>query len=232
MSELQNQHPIQIIEDDPALAQSLLVLLGASNYSCVHYKSAEDFLASVQANPQALQLPTCVISDVRLPKLSGMDAIAKLKQDHPGCVWSVIFMTGHADVGMAVEAMQSGAYDFLTKPFDPFLLPQKLNVALQKSSQLLAEHNFVRSYLKRQSTLTEQELKICQLILDDMTSREIAESLGNSTRTIEIHRASVFRKMEVSSILELAQQSERYQLLSERHFLLALDLTDEKLRRK
>jgi len=216
MTTLLNQYPIQIIEDDIPLAQSLQVLLSASNFTCVHYKSAEDFLASVQVNPEALRLPTCVISDIRLPKLSGLDIFEKLKHEYPQCVWSVIFITGHADVNMAVEAMQKGAFDFLTKPFDPFLLPQKIKAALKKSSQLLDEQNFVRSYEARKATLTEHEQRICTLILQNLTSREIAENLGNSTRTIEVHRASVFRKMEVDSILALAQQDERYKLLSNR----------------
>ena len=136
MSAQLQQHPIQLIEDDIALAQSLLMLLSASNYTCVHYKSAEDFLAAVKSNPQALHLPTCVVSDIRLPKLSGMDMMARLRKEHPACVWPVILITGHADVAMAVDAMHMGAFDFLTKPFDPFLLMQKLTTALEKSHQI------------------------------------------------------------------------------------------------
>jgi FixJ family two-component response regulator len=212
MSAQTQQHPIQLIEDDIALAQSLLMLLSASNYTCVHYKSAEDFLAAVQSNPQALHLPTCVVSDIRLPKLSGMDMMARLRKEHPECVWPVILITGHADVAMAVDAMHMGAFDFLTKPFDPFLLTQKITTALDKSHQIKAGQDFIATYEKHEALLSEQERKILGMILENQTSREIAETLGNSTRTIEVHRASIFKKMGVVSILDLAKNSERYAL--------------------
>jgi FixJ family two-component response regulator len=212
MSAQTQQHPIQLIEDDIALAQSLLMLLSASNYTCVHYKSAEDFLAAVQSNPQALHLPTCVVSDIRLPKLSGMDMMARLRKEHPECVWPVILITGHADVAMAVDAMHMGAFDFLTKPFDPFLLTQKIATALDKSHQIKASQNFIATYEKHEALLSEQERKILGMILENQSSREIAETLGNSTRTIEVHRASIFKKMGVVSILDLAKNSERYAL--------------------
>lgn len=213
MSAQLQQHPIQLIEDDIALAQSLLMLLSASNYTCVHYKSAEDFLAAVQSNPQALHLPSCVVSDIRLPKLSGMDMLALLRKEHPECVWPVILVTGHADVAMAVDAMHMGAFDFLTKPFDPFLLTQKLSAALEKSYQTKANQDFVATYEQHKAALSEQERKIFSMILENQTSREIAETLGNSTRTIEVHRAAIFKKMGVTSILDLAKNSERYTIM-------------------
>lgn len=212
MSAQLQQHPIQLIEDDIALAQSLLMLLSASNYTCVHYKSAEDFLIAVKSNPQALHLPTCVVSDIRLPKLSGMDMLAVLRKEHPECVWPVILVTGHADVAMAVDAMHMGAFDFLTKPFDPYLLTQKLAAAFEKSHQIKANQDFIDMYERHEATLSEQERKIFGMILANQTSREIAETLGNSTRTIEVHRASIFKKMGVTSILDLAKNSERYAL--------------------
>jgi FixJ family two-component response regulator len=217
MSAQLQQHPIQLIEDDIALAQSLLMLLSASNYTCVHYKSAEDFLVAVKSNPQALHLPTCVVSDIRLPKLSGMDMMAVLGKEHPECVWPVILVTGHADVAMAVDAMHMGAFDFLTKPFDPYLLTQKITAAMEKSHQIKANQDFVATYERHEASLSEQERKILGMILDNQTSREIAETLGNSTRTIEVHRASIFKKMGVISILDLAKNSERYALLRSNH---------------
>jgi FixJ family two-component response regulator len=212
MSVQSQQHPIQLIEDDIALAQSLLMLMSTLNYTCVHYKNAEDFLSSVQSNPQALNLQTCVISDIRLPKLSGMDMMARLRKEHPECVWPVILITGHADVAMAVSAMQLGAFDFLTKPFDPFLLVQKLTDALEKSHQIKINQDFIATYERHEALLTEQERKIFGMILENQTSREIAEALGNSTRTIEVHRAAIFKKMGATSILDLAKDCERYTL--------------------
>jgi len=213
MSAQSQHHPIQLIEDDIALAQSMLLLLSASNYTCVHYKSAEEFLSAVQSNPGALHLPTCVVSDIRLPNLSGLDMMARLRKEYPECVWPVILITGHADVAMAVDAMHMGAFDFLTKPFDPFLLTQKISAAVEKSHQIKLNQDFIAGYERHEALLSEQERKIFGMILENQTSREIAETLGNSTRTIEVHRASIFKKMGVISILDLAKNSERYALL-------------------
>ena len=210
-----NLYPLQLIEDDIALAQSTLMLLAAAGYSCVHYKSAEEFLGVVASTPQALGISSCVISDIRLPKLSGMDLLEILKRDHPQCVWPIILITGHADVEMAVKAMHQGAFDFLAKPFDPFLLTKKIDKALEKSNALSQQHAFLKDYAQHYATLTEQEKKVCTLILENLTNREIAEMLGNSTRTIEIHRASVFKKMNVDSIVDLAKSSERYKLIQQ-----------------
>ena len=208
-----NLYPLQLIEDDVALAQSIVMLLSAAGYTCVHYKSAEEFLGVMMSTPQAHGIPSCVISDIRLPKLSGMDLLEIVKRDHPQCVWPIILITGHADVEMAVKAMHQGAFDFLSKPFDPFLLTQKIDKALEKSNALMQQNSFLKDYEQHFATLTEQEKKVCSLILENLTNREIAELLGNSTRTIEIHRASVFKKMHVDSIVDLAKNSERYNLL-------------------
>lgn len=212
MSAQSQQYPIQLIEDDIALAQSLLMLLSTLNYTCVHYQSAEDFLSAVQSNPQALNLQTCVVSDISLPKLSGMDMMARLRKEHPECVWPVILITGHADVAMAVSAMQLGAFDFLTKPFDPFFLVEKLASAMEKSHQIKINQDFIATYEMHKAQLTDQEHRIFGMILENKTSREIAETLGNSTRTIEVHRASIFKKMGATSILDLAKDCERYTL--------------------
>ena len=207
-----NLYPIQLIEDDVALAQSIVMLLTAAGYACVHYKSAEEFLSIAASTPQALGLASCVVSDIRLPKLSGMDLLEIIRKEHPQCVWPIILITGHAYVEMAVKAMHQGAFDFLTKPFDPFLLTQKIDKALEKSNALTQQNAFLQDYAQHYATLTEQEKKVCSLILENLTNREIAEMLGNSTRTIEIHRASVFKKMNVDSIVDLAKHSERYRL--------------------
>lgn len=209
-----NLYPLQLIEDDIALAQSIVMLLTAAGYSSVHYKSAEEFFSVISNTTQALGIPCCVISDIRLPKLSGMDLLELLKSEHPQCVWPVILITGHADVEMAVKAMHQGAFDFLAKPFDPFLLTKKIDKALEKANALSQQQAFLKDYEQHYATLTEQEKKVCKLILENLTNREIAEMLGNSTRTIEIHRASAFKKMGVDSIVDLAKNTERYSMLT------------------
>ena len=208
-----NQYPIQLIEDDDALAQSIMGLLSSLQYTYVHYRNAEDFLNSLKNNPEAMKLSSCVISDVRLPELSGLDILTIVKRDYPKCVWPIILITGHGDIAMAVDALHQGAFDFLTKPFDPYVLINKISHAIEKSQTIKTQQDFLLDYTNRLLQLTEHEKIVFEMMMRNQTSREIAEHLGNSTRTIEVHRAAVFKKMDVQSVLQLAQQNERYEMI-------------------
>lgn len=208
-----NQYPIQLIEDDAALAQSIMGLLSSLEYTYVHYRNAEDFLDSLKNNPEAMKLSSCVISDVRLPNQSGLDILTILKRDYPKCVWPIILITGHGDIAMAVDALHQGALDFLTKPFDPYILINKIAHALEKSQNFKTQQDFLMDYTNRLSQLTEHEKTVFEMMMRNLSNREIAEHLGNSTRTIEVHRAAVFKKMDVPSVLQLAQQNERYEMI-------------------
>lgn len=214
MHKLSNQYPIQLIEDDEALAQSLMGLLSSLQHTYVHYRNAEDFIDALKNNPEATKLTSCVITDVRLPKQSGLDILTILKRDYPRCVWPIILMTGHGDITMAVEALHHGAMDFLTKPFDPYLLISKIESAIEKSQALKTQQDFVVDYCNKIAHLTEHEKTVFDLMMKNLSNREIAEHLGNSTRTIEVHRASIFKKMEVDSVLQLAQQNERHIMIA------------------
>ena len=217
MQKLPNQYPIQLIEDDIDLAQSIMTLLSSLQYTYVHYRNAEDFLDTLKINPEALKLTSCVISDVRLPNKSGLDILTILKRDYPQCVWPIILITGHGDIAMAVDALHIGALDFLTKPFDPYLLISKIELAVDKSQALKSHQDFVVHYTQRLSNLTEQEKIVFDLMMKNLSNREIAEHLGNSTRTIEVHRASIFKKMDVESLLQLAQQNERFVMIQSKN---------------
>ncbi len=208
-----SQHPIQLIEDDVPLAQSIVSLLTSLNHTCTHYKSAEDFLLHVTTNPQAMGLTSCVISDVRLPQLSGTGLLNILKKKYPDCVWSVILITGHGDIAMAVDSLKAGAFDFLIKPYDPYILLEKVEKAITLSQQVKEHIDFKNDFLLRLSQLTVHENIVCKLMLQNKSSREISELLGNSSRTIEVHRASILKKMGFESLLQFAQKNERYELL-------------------
>ena len=214
MQKLTNQYPLQLIEDDTDLAQSIMTLLSSMQYTYVHYRNAEDFLDALKNNPESQKLTSCVISDIRLPDQSGLDILATLKRDYPQCVWPIILMTGHGDISMAVGALQDGALDFLSKPFDPYVLISKIEQAVEKSQSLKIQRDFMIDYSKRLSHLTEHEETVFDLMMQNLSNREIAEQLGNSTRTIEVHRASIFKKMNVESVLQLAQQNERFIMIA------------------
>ena len=208
-----NQYPIQLIEDDEALAQSIMGLLSSLQYTYVHYRNAEDFLDTLKNNPEAMKLSSCVISDVRLPDQTGLDILTILKRDYPKCVWPIILITGHGDIAMAVDALHHGALDFLTKPFDPFILINKIAQAVEKSQVTKTQQDFLLEYTNRLTQLTEHEKAVFQMMMRNLSNREIADHLGNSTRTIEVHRAAVFKKMDVQSAMQLAQQNERYEMI-------------------
>jgi two-component system response regulator FixJ len=208
-----NQYPIQLIEDDEALAQSIMGLLSSLQYTYVHYRNAEDFLDTLKNNPEAMKLSSCVISDVRLPDQTGLDILTILKRDYPKCVWPIILITGHGDIAMAVDALHHGALDFLTKPFDPFILINKIAQAVEKSQVTKMQQDFLLEYTNRLTQLTEHEKAVFEMMMRNLSNREIADHLGNSTRTIEVHRAAVFKKMDVQSAMQLAQQNERYEMI-------------------
>ena len=208
-----NQYPIQLIEDDEALAQSIMGLLSSLQYTYVHYRNAEDFLETLKNNPEAMKLSSCVISDVRLPHQTGVDILTILKRDYPQCVWPIILISGHGDIAMAVDALHHGALDFLTKPFDPFILINKIAQAVEKSQVTKTQQDFLLDYTNRLTQLTEHEKAVFEMMMRNLSNREIADHLGNSTRTIEVHRAAVFKKMDVQSAMQLAQQNERYEMI-------------------
>jgi two-component system response regulator DctR len=208
-----SQIPIQLIEDDIALAHSITGLLTTLNHSCTHYKSAEEFLNQIILNPPSIQLTSCIITDVRLPQMSGIELISAMKKNFKSCIWPIIIITGHGDVSMAVETLQKGAFGFLTKPFDAYELANKVNEGILKSEELKITMDFLIGYQNMTAHLTEQEKIIMQLLLVNKNSREISEKLGNSIRTIEVHRAGIYKKMGVHSLLQLAQIHARFELL-------------------
>jgi len=209
-----SQIPIQLVEDDLHLAQSISGLLATQDHACKIYPHAEDYIAHINSNPANLAQTSCLIADVRLPGMSGIDLMHMMHKDHPNCVWPTILITGHGDIAMAVNSLQEGAFAFLTKPFDPYALADKVNQAVLKSEELQKTLAFLSEFDAHSQHLTDQEKIIMERLLHNQTSREIAEALGNSTRTIEVHRAAIFTKMGVTSLMQLAQIKERHDLLS------------------
>lgn len=203
--------PVWIVEDDTALADSLQLLLGAAGLTQTrHFPSAD---ACLLALPKAHALSRgagCMLLDIRLGTVSGIELFAKLRELEWS--WPVIFMTGHGDLQMAVDLVKQGAFDFVTKPFDPMSLVSKVQQALEVSSQkaqLLLEQ---QQHLDRLNSLTRHEQLVFLSILSHKTNREIAEEMSNSTRTIETHRANILKKMGTGTALELAQVHERFLL--------------------
>jgi len=203
---------IYLVEDDISLADSLKTLLDYLDNRCTVFNSGEDFINAF-TNSEAIQSGEgCIICDIRLPGMSGVEVFNKLKKEYPKSVWEIILITGHGDVNIAVEAMQNGAFDFIAKPFDPYLLIEKISTAVSLSNANKAIRDYCISYDDRKKTLSKQEELVMTMILKLIPNREIAEKLNISTRTVEVHRSNVFKKMVVNSAVELSLLQERYQL--------------------
>lgn len=202
-----------IVEDDISLNDSIVGFLKPIGFSCKSFRSGEEILSWLKVNFEEVEKPGCLLCDIRLLGISGIDLFQQLRSTYKNMTWVTIFITGHGDVAMAVEAMQQGAFDFLSKPFDPFLLADKLNAAAALSVKRHADLNFQINHQKKIDSLTVQETNVMAMLLTDMTNKEIASSLGVSPRTIEIHRANMLKKMQVESAIELSQLHEKFQML-------------------
>ena len=194
---------VHVVEDDAVLADALCMLLMSRGLGTASYPSGEAFLASVDAAwPDG---PACVLMDVRMRELSGIETFDRLRARKPGMPAPVIFLTGHGDISMAVDAVKNGAFDFFEKPFNDNRLADRIAQALAESRDRL-EHadssGRIRSRLER---LTAREKDVMTLILKGKLNKIIADELGISMRTVEVHRSNVFSKMGVRSAVELAR---------------------------
>ena len=199
---------VHLIDDDAitlAMMEGLVEPLGVVA-RC--YSSAEAFLYSYSPSPCE-----CVVSDMRMPGVSGLQLHQQLCKVHE-VPPPVIIVTGYAEVSAAVEAMKQGAFDFVEKPIRDHQFLEKIQAALTLSRQLHQQRLFQASRQARLALLTPKEQEVLQGILQGLSSREIAEQLGLSVRTVENHRARLMEKLHVKSALELVRDFVQPQALS------------------
>jgi|LakMenEpi03Aug12_release.lakeMendotaPanAssembly.Ray.scaffolds.fasta_scaffold536228_2 FixJ family two-component response regulator len=206
---------VYIIEDDESLGISLKIVLDASGFSTKVFYSAQSFQKFCKEVPSAFNHPGCLVFDVRLPDMTGPDLYIKIRNEHKHSCLTALFVTGHGDTEMAVNLMKLGAFDYLSKPFNPHHLIEKLEAAYERSLAKFDDLKFVLNFSNKAVNLSPHEKMVMKLMMEHMTTKEIAENMDNSTRTVEVHRANVLKKMECISAAELAQKNERYLLLSE-----------------
>ena len=188
---------VYVVDDDAALRDALSFLLRSRGVEAVGFESAEAFLAAYGP-----ELRGCVLTDVRMGAMSGLELYSRLKE--AGSQLPCIILTGHGDVPMAVEALKKGARDFIEKPFDGNLLVDKL-IAAMRDDAMAAETGRSRETLEeRISTLSVREQEVMHLIQAGKLNKVIADDLGIALRTVEAHRAKIFEKMGVRSAVELA----------------------------
>jgi FixJ family two-component response regulator len=196
-----NRQPIVfVVDDDDAVRNSLRLLLKSASLSTTAFASAQEFLAGWTADQ-----PGCLVLDVRMPGMSGLELQEELNRR--GAIIPVIFISGHADVPMAVEAIQHGAFDFLQKPFSDQDLIDRIQRALAAdvgNRQALSQLGELR---KRYASLTPREQEVLVLVTDGRANKVMAGDLGLSQRTIEIHRARVMEKMGARSVAQLVRMT-------------------------
>jgi two-component system, LuxR family, response regulator FixJ len=189
---------VMVVDDDSGVRNAMRILLKSVGIEATLYASAQEFLASYQPSQ-----PGCLVLDIRMPGMSGLELQQQLNLR--GAVIPVIFMTGHGDIPMAVEAMQHGAFDFLQKPFRDQDLLDRIQRAIARDAELrqsLGEHSRIKAHLE---TLTPREREVLDLMTQGKQNKSIAQDLGVSPRTIEIHRARVMEKMNAQSVAELVR---------------------------
>ena len=192
-----------IVDDDDSVREALAWLLRSRRLLSDGFASAEAFDAMVQGGFVPAQ-PCCLLLDVRMPGQSGLELFDKLAADGLVEVMPVIFLTGHADVPTAVHMVQRGAFDFCEKPFSDNALVDRIEQAISRSAQVLDARREKQQLKARLHELTDRERDVMRLVVGGLPNKLIADQLDISVRTVEVHRARVFDKMEVKSAVELA----------------------------
>ena len=187
--------PVYVVDDDESVRDSLAFMLDGYDVNVTTYAGGPSFLDNA-----AIMQPGCVILDSRMPELRGQDVQAILAQCNSPL--SIIFLTGHGDVSMAVDALKSGAVDFFQKPVDGEKLLQAIATAAEKSVARSVQLSALLSY----QSLTEREHDILLLLVQGKRNQQIADTLCIAVRTVEVHRSSLMKKFNAKTIAELELQ--------------------------
>jgi two-component system, LuxR family, response regulator DctR len=199
MAEIQSEVKgiVHIVDDEEAIRDSLAWLMASRQIACQKWATGSEFLSTLP-----LDCPACIILDVRMPGLNGPDVFDKLLEQD--CDAPVIFLTGHAEVAVAVEVLKNGAFDFVEKPFNDNRLVELAQSALKRHRELREIANDKTAVEARLATLTTREREVLSLILAGQLNKQIAGNLELAIRTVEFHRATILNKMGVRNAIELA----------------------------
>jgi two-component system response regulator FixJ len=195
MSDIQVVH---LIDDDDGVRDALTLLMAEAGLTVRSYRSALDFLATARQAASG-----CIVSDIRMPGMDGLELQGKLRASKDAM--PIIFITGHGDVPMAVQALRAGAMDFIEKPFDEDVLLESIHRALKASERTAVREAAGSEIQEHLASLTTREQQVLEGLLVGRANKIIAFDLGMSTRTVEVHRAHIMQKMKARSLSELVR---------------------------
>ncbi len=205
---------VYLVDDEDVVRDALAWLLRSRRLLSEGFASAEAFETLLDARvlvsalpggqPDWPTAPSCVVLDVRMPGTSGLVLFERLVERKLTQRLPVIFLTGHGDVPTAVAAVKRGAFDFVEKPFSDNALVDRIDLALERSAQAIVEARSLQAVRQRLHELTEREREVMAFVAQGQPNKLIADALSISVRTVEVHRARVFEKMQAKSAVDLA----------------------------
>jgi FixJ family two-component response regulator len=197
-----NRNVVFVVDDDLSTRTSLTNLLRSVGLTVQAFSSARDFLAA-----QRPDVPSCLVLDVRLPELSGLDLQRRMADS--SIHLPIVFITGHGDIPMTVQAMKAGAVEFLTKPFRDQALIDAVHQALERDRGPREARAGMEDLRRRHASLTERERAVMALVVSGMLNKQVAGELGTSEATVKIHRHHVMEKMGAASFADLVRMADR-----------------------
>ena len=189
---------IRVIDDDDAVRRSWAFLLSGESYDVVTYADAGSFLASADFRRYG-----AILLDVRMPNMSGLELQNKLNE--LGCDLPIIFISGHGDIDMAVNTLKNGAVDFLQKPVKDDRLLEVIDAAVARNKAARRDQAEVAGFKARLEQLTQREREVIRMVAQGYSNKEVAAEFGISEKTVQVHRGSAYRKLDLHNAAEIAR---------------------------
>ncbi len=200
---------IAIVDDDPSARRGLQRLIRSAGWKAVSFASAQEFLARPRADA-----PSCLVLDLQLPGLSGLDLQKRLAE--VGLDIPIVFLTGHGNIPASVQAMKAGAVEFLTKPIDEQDLFRAIQEAIERDRRTRQRHAEMRELRDRYESLTAREQEVMQQVISGMLNKQIAGELNITEDTVKFHRGHIMHKMRADSLADLVRMAENLGIRSDK----------------